>query len=224
MLHFFHFWTRQHENYRYDMHVLFVCNGNVCRSVIAERLARAAAIEHDLSWLTADSAGTRALVGFPAEPLAAETIAGLGADPDGFRARKLAPELVDRVDLVLAMTESIRDQTADMAFGASARTFTLPEAHRIAKVTGARTVAELNTARNDLALVGRENIADPVGLSASAYCEVGDRIAETLLPLLLSLEPDTPSGGEYPGLVLQPSATPAPNSALLAGQRIGWRT
>lgn len=224
MSHFFHFWTRRHENYRCDMHVLFVCNGNVCRSVIAERLARAAATEHGLTWLTAGSAGTRALVGFPAEPLAAETIAGLGADADGFRARKLAPDLVDQADLVLAMTESIRDQTAEMAFGAGARTFTLLQAHRIAKTTGARTVAQLDIARNDLALVGQENIADPVGLSASAYCEVGDRIAETLLPLLLSLEPDTPSAGESPGLVLQPSAASAPHSALLAAQRIGWHT
>ncbi|MBF6213219.1 low molecular weight phosphatase family protein [Nocardia puris] len=205
------------------MHVLFVCNGNVCRSAIAERLARALAVEHPLPGLTADSAGTRALVGFPVEPLAAQTISGLGADPEGFRARKLKPEHIDRADLVLTMTEQIRDQASEMAFGAASRTFTLLEARRIAKVTGARTVAELHQARNDLALVGRENIADPVGLSPAAYCEVGDRIAEALVPLLLALAPHETgrADDERPGLVLQPGGRgPAPLSAFLAAQRV----
>ncbi|MEV0033625.1 low molecular weight phosphatase family protein [Nocardia sp. NPDC050793] len=205
------------------MHVLFVCNGNVCRSVIAERLTRALAVEHNLTGLTAESAGTRALVGFSIEPLTAQTISGLGADPDGFRARKLKPELIDRADLVLAMTEQIRDQAADMAFGAASRTFTLLEAHRIAKVTGARTVADLHLARNDLSIVGRENIADPVGLSEAAYCEVGDRIAEALVPLMMALAPyeqTRPEDDERPGLVVQPGAAPAPLSAFLAAHRI----
>ncbi|WP_067846712.1 protein tyrosine phosphatase [Nocardia lijiangensis] len=205
------------------MHVLFVCNGNVCRSVIAERLTRALAVEHNLTGLTADSAGTRALVGFSIEPLTAQTISGLGADPDGFRARKLKPELIDRADIVLTMTEQIRDQASDMAFGAAARTFTLLEAHRIAKVTGARTVADLHLARNDLSIVGRENIADPVGLSEAAYCEVGDRIAEAVVPLMLALAPHAqtrPDTDERPGLVMQPGAAPAPLSAFLAAQRI----
>lgn len=171
------------------VHVLFVCNGNVCRSVIAERLTRAVAVEHDLRQLTAESAGTRALVGFPVEPRAAQAITGLGADPSNFRARRLKPEMIDKADLVLAMTEQIRDQAIEMDSGAGPRTFTLLEAQRIAHVTGARTIGELHQARSDLSLVGRENIADPVGLSAQAFCEVGDSIAEALIPLLLTLAP-----------------------------------
>ncbi|MBH0780181.1 arsenate reductase/protein-tyrosine-phosphatase family protein [Nocardia bovistercoris] len=205
------------------MHVLFVCNGNVCRSVIAERLTRAVAAEHGLPGLTAESAGTRALVGFPVEPLAAKAITGLGGDPEGFRARKLKPEMIDRADLVLAMTEQIRDQAAAMAFGAWPRTFALLEARRIAKVTGARTIAELHRARNDLSLVGRENIADPIGLSEAAFCEVGDRIAEALVPLLLALAPLAPVRpiqDERRGLVVQPGAAPAPMASFLAAQRI----
>ncbi|MET7773604.1 low molecular weight phosphatase family protein [Nocardia sp. NPDC005366] len=205
------------------MHVLFVCNGNVCRSVIAERVARAVAVEHRIANLTAESAGTRALVGFPAEPLAAQTIAGLGADPAGFRARKLKPEMIDRADLVLAMTEQLRDHAAAMAFGAWPRTFTLLEAHRIAKVTGARTIAELHRSRDNLSLVGRENIADPIGLSEAAFCEVGDRIAEALVPLLLAVaqhEQPHRDVGARPGLVMRPAAHSAPLTSLLAAQRI----
>ncbi|MFI9510958.1 low molecular weight phosphatase family protein [Nocardia sp. NPDC052566] len=208
------------------MHVLFVCNGNVCRSAIAERLTRAIAVEHELTGLTAESAGTRALVGFPIEPLAAQAVTGLGADPSNFKARKLKPELIDRADLVLAMTQQIRDQAIDLAFGAGPRTFTLLEAYRIAKVTGARTIAELHRARNDLSMVGRESIADPVGLSEQAYCEVGDRIAEALVPLLLALAPHDqirPDDDERAGLVIQPGAAPAPLSAFLAAQRGGLR-
>ncbi len=204
------------------MHVLFVCNGNVCRSVIAERLTRALAVEYDLPYLTAESAGTRALVGFPVEPLAAQTIAGLGADPGNFRARRLKPEMIDKADLVLTMTEQIRDQVIDLAFGAGPRTFTLLEASRIAHVTGARTVAELHRARNDLSLVGRENIADPVGLSAQAFCEVGDRIAGALVPLLLALAPhEQPRWphDERRGLVIRPGGAPAPLATFLAAQR-----
>ncbi|MBF6174276.1 arsenate reductase/protein-tyrosine-phosphatase family protein [Nocardia blacklockiae] len=206
------------------MHVLFVCNGNVCRSVIAERLTRALAAEYGLD-LTAESAGTRALVGFGVDPIAAETISGLGADPRNFKARKLKPALADRADLVLAMTEQIRDEIVALAPAAAPRTFTLLEAYRIAKVSGARTVAEIDRARDDLALVGRENIADPVGLSARKYCEVGDTIAEALVPLLLALHTHRarnidPNG--RPRLVLLPGGRrggPPP----VSGDRLGRR-
>ncbi|MBB5917841.1 protein-tyrosine phosphatase [Nocardia transvalensis] len=189
------------------MHVLFVCNGNVCRSVIAERLTRAVAAEHGLTDLTAESAGTRALVGFGVDPIAADTITGLGADPRGFKARKLTTPRVEAADLVLAMTEQIRDEVTALVPAAARRTFTLLEAHRIAKVSGARTIPDIDRARDDLALVGRENIPDPVGLSAQKYCEAGDRIAEALVPLLLALHVHRGRGTDErgrPRLVLLP--------------------
>lgn len=204
------------------MHVLFVCNGNVCRSAIAERLTRAVAGDYRLPWLTAESAGTRALVGFPIEPLAAQTLRGLGGDPAGFLARKLTATQVDRADLVLAMTEQIRDQVA-IDHGAGSRTFTLPQAHRIAKLTGARTVAALHAARNDLSLVGRENIADPVGLSGAAFCAVGDRIAELLVPLMWALagHEQPVERPQRPGLVVGPDAHARPLPRFMAAQRLG---
>ncbi|MFE1594676.1 low molecular weight phosphatase family protein [Nocardia sp. NPDC058705] len=204
------------------MHVLFVCNSNVCRSVIAERLTLAFAAENGLPGLTAESAGTRALVGFPPEPLAAETIHGLGGDTTGFKARKLKADMIDRADLVLTMTDSLRDQVGEMAFGTAPRTFTLTEAHRIAKVTGAKSIAALHHARNNLAYVGRENIADPIGLSPTAFLEVGDRIAELLFPVLGALAPHEQTkhsgDGDSPGLVIAPGG-PGPLSAFLAAQR-----
>ncbi|MFI9404044.1 low molecular weight phosphatase family protein [Nocardia sp. NPDC052316] len=204
------------------MHVLFVCNGNVCRSVIAERLTRAIAVEHALPNLTAESAGTRALVGFPVEPLAAQAIEGLGGDASNFKARRLKDEMVDNADLVLTMTQQIRDTVSEMGFGVACRTFTLLEAHRIAHVTGARSIAELHESRNDLSIVGRENITDPIGLSEQAYCDVGDRIAEALVPLLLALAPHEqtrPVADERPGLIIEPDANP-PLATFLAAHRV----
>ncbi|GGL41199.1 arsenate reductase/protein-tyrosine-phosphatase family protein [Nocardia jinanensis] len=207
------------------MHILFVCNGNVCRSVIAERLTRSIAVEYRLTGITAESAGTRALVGFPVEPRAAEAITGLGGNPGSFRARKLEPEHIDRADLVLTMTENIRDDVRELAAGSNSRTFTLLEAHRIARVTGARTVADLHRHRHNLSRVGRENIADPVGLSAKAYCEVGDKIADALVPLLVALAPAATPGNRHrgrPPLVVQPAASTARLSPLVAAQHTGW--
>ncbi|MGW5149886.1 arsenate reductase/protein-tyrosine-phosphatase family protein [Rhodococcus koreensis] len=173
------------------MHVLFVCSGNVCRSPIAERLTYAYALARDLPHLTAESAGVRALVGFPIEPVAARVIEGLGASADGFRARRLQPEMIKRADLVLAMTEQIRDRSMELLLGTSHCTFTLREARRIAVATGARTVAELAVARRDYGTVEEPNISDPVGLAESAFTEVGDRIAAELIPLLDALDLDS---------------------------------
>ncbi|WP_084478604.1 arsenate reductase/protein-tyrosine-phosphatase family protein [Nocardia jejuensis] len=200
------------------MHVLFVCSGNVCRSVIAERLTLAVAAEHGLSDLSAESAGVRALVGFPAEPLAAQTIVGLGGDASEFKARRLKPEMVHRADLVVTMTDKIRDQVRDLVPEALPRTFTLLEAYRIAKVSGARTVVGLHTARDDLAYVGRENISDPVGLSPQAFCEVGDRIAEALVPLLLALHAhEHPQHTVHPRTAASDAGAQRPSLLVLPG-------
>ncbi|MDV2476067.1 low molecular weight phosphatase family protein [Rhodococcus zopfii] len=179
------------------MHILFVCSGNVCRSVIAERLTRAYATEHGLSELTAESAGTRALVGYPVEPRAAAVISGLGGDPAGFRARRLCERMVVAADLILTMTEEQRDRASALAAGAAPKTFTLPEAHRIATLTGADTVARLDVFRDPSGTAGAPGIADPVGLSDRAFVEVGDRIAGALFPLLARLAP-RPGGHPRP--------------------------
>ncbi|GAB4587340.1 arsenate reductase/protein-tyrosine-phosphatase family protein [Nocardia sp. IFM 10818] len=202
------------------MHVLYVCSGNVCRSVIAERLTLAVAAAHGLQELSAESAGVRALVGFPVEPLAAQTITGLGGDPSGFKARRLKADMVHRADLVLTMTEKIRDQVRKLVPEALPRTFTLLEAYRIAKVSGARSVVGLHAARDDLAYVGRENIADPVGLSAQAYCEVGDAIADALVPLLLALHAhEHPQATIHPRTAADDAGAARPTLLVLAGGR-----
>ncbi|WP_327147492.1 hypothetical protein [Nocardia sp. NBC_01329] len=73
--------------------------------------------------------------------------------------------------------------------------------------------------------VGRENIPDPVGLSAKAYCEAGDKIADALVPLLVALTPAaTPGDGHWgrPPLTVGPSTATPLRSPLIAAQHTGW--
>lgn len=185
------------------MRVLFVCSGNVCRSVIAERLTRAYACESGWGALTADSAGTRALVGYPVEPRAAAVLVGLGADASDFRARRVTATMIEHADLVVAMTEDQRDRVAALCPGAAVKSFTLTEAHRIATVTGADTVARLDACRDPSGAARTPNIPDPTGLSEQAFVETGDRIAVALLPLL-----DVLAAGAAPSAAHRRTAPP----------------
>src|SRR4051812_10984921 len=72
--------------------VLFVCTGNICRSPVAERVARAfldAALGAEAACIHLGSAGTRAVVGSGVHPDSAAVLAGLGGKPAGFAARQL---------------------------------------------------------------------------------------------------------------------------------------
>jgi len=81
-------------------HILFVCTGNIFRSMIAEHVLRhAAGPSADYSFR---SAGTEA----KAQPMVDIVQQGLkarGIDPSGHVQRRLTPELFSGADLVVAM-------------------------------------------------------------------------------------------------------------------------
>lgn len=163
-------------------HLVFVCTGNICRSPLAERLALAWAAQEGLP-LTAESAGTRAVVGHAMESQAARVLLDLGGDPDGFVARRLTPQIAAAGDLVLTMTRSHRDKILEMAPRQLHRTFTLVEAARLLEVTGESDPAQWSRVRNTVA---REDldVPDPIGLPMDVFVDVGTLIAETLIPVL----------------------------------------
>ena len=167
-----------------DMHILFVCTGNICRSPTGERLTQAFAEEAGIADLTASSAGTRALIGHPVEPTAALVLEGLGADPTNFRARRLSTAIASEADLILAMTERHRDKVLALAPTQFKRTFTLREAARLAEESDATTVAELAVARPRYHIQESEDVADPIGADAETFHAVGLEIATLLGPLL----------------------------------------
>ncbi len=83
--------------------VLIVCQGNICRSPMAEGF-----IAHQLSSIhpsaMVSSAGLAAVVDYPAEPKAHAIMQKHGIDISRHRARQLTLELVQQAELILVMT------------------------------------------------------------------------------------------------------------------------
>ena len=79
--------------------ILIICTGNICRSPIGERLLR-----QRLSGITVESAGTYGLEGLPADDGALEVASAHGLSLEGHVARKVSRGMVNRYDLILAMT------------------------------------------------------------------------------------------------------------------------
>ena len=86
------------------MKVLFVCTGNICRSPLAEAVARRVAERRGLDVEVA-SAGTDAWDGSGATEEAMLVAREHELDLAGFAARRLTPELAAEADVVLAMDE-----------------------------------------------------------------------------------------------------------------------
>lgn len=82
--------------------LLFVCTGNLCRSPMAEGLARDYARKRRLP-IEVGSAGTMGLVGRPAEANAVAVCAEIGVDIAGHRSRGVTEALVDAANWVLVM-------------------------------------------------------------------------------------------------------------------------
>jgi protein-tyrosine phosphatase len=83
--------------------VLFVCLGNICRSPMADAIAR-----HRYPQVTVDSAGTGAYhVGETADPRTLEVLRRHGIPYDG-RARQVRASDFEDFDLILAMDASNR--------------------------------------------------------------------------------------------------------------------
>lgn len=165
--------------------ILFVCTGNLCRSVIAERLARRglrARLGPAASWFRVTSAGTASLDGCPVHPYTAEALSWLGADADGVASHALTAADVDTADLILAAGREHRDAVVAMRPRASRRAYLLREFARLAACTVDRPAAgqpAADQARHLVAAVAQlrglvpyvepaeDEIADPATNSAA---------------------------------------------------------
>jgi protein-tyrosine phosphatase len=80
--------------------ILFVCMGNICRSPLAEGIARVRAATREARF---DSAGTEEYhVGSAPDPRARAVARRRGTPIDDLRARQVVPEDFRRFDLILA--------------------------------------------------------------------------------------------------------------------------
>ena len=87
--------------------LLFVCTGNICRSVTAEGIFRKLAHDAGLGHLVnVDSAGTHGYhIGDPPDPRTQAAARKRGYDLSKLRARKLEKDDFERFDLLLAMDD-----------------------------------------------------------------------------------------------------------------------
>ncbi|MGN7147383.1 low molecular weight phosphatase family protein [Arthrobacter sp. SAFR-179] len=121
--------------------ILTVCTGNICRSPVAERLLQAGLDQAVPGGFHVSSAGTRALVGEPMQPISADIVRTFGGDPEGFAARQLTPRILRGVDLVLTMTSGHRGEVLQLDASLLKRTFTIREFARMLDVLAQRTAA-----------------------------------------------------------------------------------
>jgi protein-tyrosine-phosphatase len=88
--------------------LLFVCSGNICRSPLAEAMARAA-LDKEVVDAIVQSCGTSALTGQPAENGARSAAADLGLSLDAHRAQPVTRDLIASASLVVCVTDRHRD-------------------------------------------------------------------------------------------------------------------
>lgn len=190
---------------------LVVCTGNICRSPMAERLIVAGLAERlgpAASRFEVTSAGTYGLVGCAMEPFAAQVLAELGGDPEGFRARRLDTELVAAADLVTTATLEHRAIAVGLHPRAAARTFTIRELARLLAAVDLDELPAGDPVERARALVtaaasrrgyvppptrGADDIADPYGAPLEAYRRSGALLVEALRAPLdaIALSPTT---------------------------------
>lgn len=121
--------------------ILTVCTGNICRSPVAERLLQAGLDQAVPGGFVVASAGTRAMVGDPMQPLSADIVRTFGGNPDNFAARQLTPKILRGVDLVLTMTSAHRGEVLQLDASFLKRTFTIREFARMLDVLDQRAAA-----------------------------------------------------------------------------------
>lgn len=171
--------------------VLFVCHANLCRSPMAEYIARR--LLHRWS-VSVASAGTDAVPGRRMHPYAAFVTASAGADPSGFRSRRLSAAHLAGATLVLTATRRQRSVCAALAPAALPRTFTLRQFARLAEVaqppTGAgerplRAVVEAaSRARGRLQPApDGDDLPDPIGGTAADFIRCAEEIERSVAPI-----------------------------------------
>ncbi|MEV0429062.1 low molecular weight phosphatase family protein [Micromonospora sp. NPDC050495] len=173
--------------------VLFVCHANMCRSPMAEFIARRLLADRPV---TVTSAGTDALDGAPMHPYAVEVAAGTGADAAAFRTRRLRAEHLAGAGLVLTATRRQRSVCTALAPAALHRTFTLRQFARLAAAaepapTGAGSplraaVEAAARARAGLqpAAADADDLRDPIGGSPADFRRCAEEIERSIRPVL----------------------------------------
>jgi protein-tyrosine phosphatase len=168
--------------------VLVLCRANVARSPLAEVMLAAA----ELPGVRVTSAGVRAREGYGAAEESRRLAAERGLDLSAHRSRAVTPGLIAGADLVLVMSESIRDIAAPLAPGAATKVFTFREFVRLTervdptasdRAPGADRLVWVRQQAHRARPIARhpdgpEDVADPMGRPWDRWEEMGRTVDE----------------------------------------------
>lgn len=144
--------------------ILTVCTGNICRSPVAERLLQAGLDQVLPGGFEVRSAGTRAMVGSPIQPLSADIVNMYGGTDKGFAARQLTPKILRETDIVLTMTSKHRGEVLQLDASLLKRTFTIREFARMLEALEERDAATADSAAAaTAAATAAETPGEPAG-------------------------------------------------------------
>ena len=185
--------------------VLVVCEGNICRSPVAEVLLRTAL--DGAAGVQVASAGMRARVGSPVEAVMAELLQDLA--PADFAARQVTSAVVGRAALVLTMTRDQRSALVQLAPGCLRRTFTVREFAELAFLVRADGQGHEGSAAERLAELTRlapryrdrrdagrrrDDVEDPFGRSREEHVQAFEAIEAAVAGIaaaVLGASPDS---------------------------------
>ena len=142
--------------------LIFVCTGNTCRSPMAEGLLKHL-LGLDCGW-EISSAGVHASNGLPASPGAVTALREKGIDIAAHRSQHLSPELIEKADLLITMTQGHRQAVLSAVPQSEGKVFLL-KSFGIAQSSA--------------------DIYDPVGEALDIYRRVRDEIDAALPNLIL---------------------------------------
>ncbi len=108
-----------------SLKIMFVCTGNTCRSPMAEGGLRVLLKKAGLDNVSIFSSGTSGATGFPATAFAIEAAKIWDADISSHRSQPLTVELIERADLIIALSSEHCREILYMVPEAKNKTFLL---------------------------------------------------------------------------------------------------
>jgi protein-tyrosine phosphatase len=93
--------------------ILFVCNANIVRSFMAERIFKSRLMRLGIRDVEVSSAGLLDMQGAPADSVARQVLREHSVDDEGHRSRLLDEEIVGNADLIIVMEQIQRQKIGE---------------------------------------------------------------------------------------------------------------